>query len=141
MKHVQITIPLTYMFSLVFSLGHSLLHVHVYVSTCVHLHVHVVEDTCTTCTYVYMYRSTNATCVLPHFLLLSLPPISHKQGYQKVPETPLASCSVLKEDQDVWMDVQVRALCKLGLPVALSCLLGLMLYGWHCVRPRNMKQL
>ena len=30
------------------------------------------------------------------------------QGYQKVPETPLASCSVLKEDQEIWMDVQVH---------------------------------
>jgi serine/threonine protein kinase len=27
-------------------------------------------------------------------------------GYQKVPETPLASCSVLKEEQEIWMDMQ-----------------------------------
>lgn len=27
-------------------------------------------------------------------------------SYQKVPETPLASCNVLKEDAEVWVDVQ-----------------------------------
>ena len=32
------------------------------------------------------------------------------QGYQKVPETPLASCQVLKDEVEVWMDVQVGLL-------------------------------
>ena len=29
------------------------------------------------------------------------------QNYQTVPETPLASCQVLKEQQEKWVDVQV----------------------------------
>ena len=32
------------------------------------------------------------------------------QGYQKVPETPLASCQVLRDEAEVWMDVQVGLL-------------------------------
>ena len=35
------------------------------------------------------------------------------QGYQKVPETPLASCQVLRDEAEVWMDVQVGQLYTL----------------------------
>ena len=35
------------------------------------------------------------------------------QGYQKVPETPLASCQVLRDEAEVWMDVQVGLLYTL----------------------------
>lgn len=33
--------------------------------------------------------------------------IAFLQNYQTVPETPLASCHVLKEQHDNWVDVQV----------------------------------
>lgn len=51
-------------------------------------------------TTMYMYMYVYVTCLVM------------LQGYQKVPETPLASCSVLKEDQEVWIDVQVSSLLQ-----------------------------
>ena len=50
------------------------------------------------CTGCYLYVST--VCMTTHCT----------QGYQKVPETPLASCQVLRDEAEVWMDVQVGQL-------------------------------
>ena len=61
------------------------------------------------CTCTYMHACTLHVCVL-----------SVWQGYQKVPETPLASCSVLKEDQEVWIDVQVSTQVEVHLFVVSS---------------------
>ena len=55
--------------------------------------------------YSYIVLCVYAGC----HLYLSM--ASHcTQGYQKVPETPLASCQVLRDEAEVWMDVQVGLL-------------------------------
>ena len=47
-------------------------------------------------------------------------PLARWQSYQKVPETPLASCNVLKEDAEVWVDVQVSTTSDQGVVVVDS---------------------
>ena len=69
---------------------------------------------------IIMYVFIPAICTVSQLQILcivfiSLYPI---QGYQKVPQTPLVSVSVLQDEKDVWNDVQV------GLYIHI--------YGWSC---------
>lgn len=66
---------------------------------CKYIHMHTSRNvyTCTQCMAGFIGRTVAVTSLFVIYI----------QGYQKVPETPLASCSVLKEEQEIWMDMQV----------------------------------
>ena len=56
------------------------------------------------------------------------------QGYQKIPETPLASCQVLRDETEVWMDVQVGLLrC-----VVISSFIRLTSFFWNLHKAVNL---
>jgi len=84
---------------------------------------------------LYVYSYIVHVYILPAVYMCPLYDHTHcTQGYQKVPETPLASCQVLRDETEVWMDVQVGLLrC-----VVISSFTRLTSFFWNLHKAVNL---